>query len=495
MALPLRRPTPDESPSTAPATPPAPKPDEEQPKPKRLARAISLAIALIIWFIPPPGGLTAQAWHLFAIFASTILSVVIGAFPILTASVFAVAAAVLTGTLSADEAYDSFANPTIILIIVAFLVAHAVVKCGLGQRLGYRAISWFGKSTLGLSYTIFGVDALISPAFPSNTARSGVLYPLVFSMAEAAGATPEREDRKRLGKFLMFSGMASLTLSSALWLTAMAGNPLGAEIAKKSGVNIGFGSWLVASVVPTILAMVLVPFLLYKIIKPEVTAMPNAPADARKTLAELGPLTRDQKVVGITFLGMVVLWGLASTLHVDPTAVAFLGLGILLATSVLTPKDIAGQGDVLATFIWFASLFTLSSQLNKLGFMQFVGDRLAMRLGGLPIPLAAVILIVAYVLLHYLFVSQTAHLLALFGVFLGVGVTLGVSPPLLAFQLLFATNYFAAIAPQASSANLLFAGSGYLSQGDLYKLGAIHTAFCMLLYLVVGTGWLWLVAR
>jgi DASS family divalent anion:Na+ symporter len=275
----------------------------------------------------------------------------------------------------------------------------------------------------------------------------------------------------------------------------MAGNPLGAEIAKKSGVNIGFGSWLVASVVPTILAMVLVPFLLYKIIKPEVTAMPNAPADARKTLAELGPLTRDQKVVGITFLGMVVLWGLASTLHVDPTAVAFLGLGIMLATSVLTLKDIAGQGDVLATFIWFASLFTLSSQLNKLGFMAFVGDRLAMRLGGLPIPLAAVILIVAYVLLHYLFVSQTAHLLALFGVFLGVGVTLGVSAPLLAFQLLFATNYFAAIAPQASSANLLFAGSGYLSQGDLYKLGAIHTAFCMVLYLVVGTGWLWLVAR
>jgi len=495
MALPLRRPAADESQSTAPAKTPAPKPDEEPPRPKRLARAISLAIALIIWFIPPPGGLTPQAWHLFAIFASTILSVVVGAFPILTASVLAVAAAVLTGTLTADEAYDSFANPTIILIIVAFLVAHAVVKCGLGQRLGYRAISWFGKSTLGLSYTIFGVDALISPAFPSNTARSGVLYPLVFSMAEAAGATPEREDRRRLGKFLMFSGMASLTLSSALWLTAMAGNPLGAEIAKKSGVNIGFGSWLVAASVPTILAMVLVPFLLYKIIKPEVTAMPNAPADARKTLAELGPLTRDQKVVGITFLGMVVLWGLASTLHVDPTAVAFLGLGIMLATGVLTLGDIATQGDVLATFIWFASLFTLSSQLNKLGFMAFVGDRLAMQLGGLPIPLAAVILLVAYVLLHYLFVSQTAHLLALFGVFLGVGVKLGVSPPLLAFQLLFATNYFAAIAPQASSANLLFAGSGYLSQGDLYKLGAIHTAFCMVLYMVVGTGWLWLVAR
>ena len=81
------------------------------------------------------------------------------------------------------------------------------------------------------------------------------------------------------------------------------------------------------------------------------------------------------------------------------------------------------------------------------------------------LPAAGLILVVAYVLLHYLFVSQTAHLLALFGVFLDVGVKLGVPPAPLAFQLLFATNYFSVIAPQGSSANLLFAGSGFLSQG------------------------------
>ncbi len=493
MAVPLpRQPAGDPHPGPK-AVPDSPPP--ERPRPKRLARAIALAVALIIWFIPPPGSLSAQAWHLFAIFAATILSVVIGAFPILTASVLAVAAAVLSGTLPPDAAYAGFANPTIVLIIVAFLVARAVVKSGLGQRLGYRAISLFGKSTLGLSYSIFIVDAVISPAFPSNTARSGVLFPLAFSMAEAAGVTPERQDRQRLARFLMFSGMASLTLSSALWLTAMAGNPLGAEIAKGFGVNIGFGSWLLASSVPTILAMVLVPLLLYKIIKPEVTAMPDAPAQAKKSLAEMGPLTRDQKVVGITFLGMVVLWALSGTFHIDSTAVAFLGLGVMLATSVLTLEDISKEGDVLATFIWFASLFTLSSQLNELGFMEFVGERLVMRLGGLPVVLAAVLLVVAYVVLHYLFVSQTAHLLALFAVFLGVAAKLGASAPILAFQLLFATNYFAALAPQASSANLLFIGSGYLQPKDVYRLGAIHTAFCMVLYLVVGTAWLSLVAR
>lgn len=461
----------------------------------RIARVVSLAVALGIWFVPPPDTLSPQAWHLFAIFAATILSVVIGAFPILTASVLALAAAVLSGTLSPQAGYAGFANPTIVLIIVAFLVARAVVICGLGQRLGHRAISLFGRSTLGLSYGIIALDAVIAPAFPSNTARSGVLFPLALSVTEAAGATPEREDRRRLGRFLMFSGMMSLTLSSALWLTAMAGNPLGAEIAKQYGVEISFGSWLLAASVPTLLAMIVLPYLYYKIIRPEVTDMPNAPAEARKALAALGPMTRNQKIVGFTFLGMVILWGVASTLGIDPTAVAFLGLGVLLATGVLTLADIAREGDVLATFIWFAALFTLSDQLNQLGFMEFLGGRLVMRLGGLPAPVVGVVLLVVYVLLHYLFVSQTAHLLALFGVFLGVGVKLGVPAPLLALQLLFATNYFAAIAPQASSANLLFAGSGYFTQGELYRLGAVHTALCVLLYLVIGTPWVILVTR
>jgi divalent anion:Na+ symporter, DASS family len=102
---------------------------------------------------------------------------------------------------------------------------------------------------------------------------------------------------------------------------------------------------------------------------------------------------------------------------------------------------------------------------------------------------------VSYVALHYLFVSQTAHLLAVFGVFLDVGVRLGVAPATLAFQMLFATNYFSVIAPQGSSANLLFAGSGYMTQGEMYRIGAICTAVSLLVYVVIGVPWLWLVTR
>ncbi len=460
-----------------------------------IPRLVVLVLAIGIWIVPPPEGLTVPAWRLFAVFIAAIVSVILGALPILTASVLALAASVLSGLLTPAQAYSGFANSTILLIVIAFLVARAVVKCGLGTRLGHLVVSWFGRSTLGLSYSIFLVDALIAPAFPSNTARAGVLYPLVVGLGEAGGATPGNPACRKLGGYLMFSGMVSISLSSTLWFTAMAGNPLGAALAKNAGVDITFGSWLLAASLPTIVAMLLLPWLLQRFIKPEVSATPDAPAAASRALAALGPFSRAERIVAVTFVGMVLLWASAGFIGLDSTAIAFLGFGVLLAAGVMTSADIAKEGDVLATFIWFAVLYTLSGQLNEMGFMGFLGQRFAGALGGFgPVPVY-LILLVAYVLLHYLFVSLTAHMLALFAVFLDVGVQLGVPAAPLALMLLFATNFMSVLAPQGASSNLLFVGSGYLSQGQLYRLGALTTAISLVIYVVVGTPWLMFVAR
>ena len=105
-----------------------------QPKParsKQLAGLASLVMGPAIWYMPRPDAVAAQTWHLFAIFASTIFSVAVGASPVQTAAIIALAAAVLTGTLSPADAYAGFANPTIVFIIVAMLASRAFVKCGL----------------------------------------------------------------------------------------------------------------------------------------------------------------------------------------------------------------------------------------------------------------------------------------------------------------------------------------------------------------------------
>jgi divalent anion:Na+ symporter, DASS family len=402
---------------------------------------------------------------------------------------------VLTETITPAQAFSGFANTSVLLVVVAFVVAQAVVKSGLGKRISLFMVSHFGGSSLGLAYSIVLTDAAIAPAFPSNTARGGVLFPIVLSVAKGAGSDPEDDEKRRLGGYLMFCAMASLALSSALWLTASSTNPIGVQIVQKSGVEIGFGSWFLASSVPSLIAIALLPLLVAKLFPPRVAATPEAPKAARAELAKMGPMSRDEWITAATFAVMVTGWVLADTLKLNVTSIAFMGFGALMVAGVLTLEDIAKQGDTLATFLWLAVLFALSGQLNELGFMGYVGERLASQLGGLSWPALYVTLIALYVGLHYMFVSQSSQALALLGVFLDVGVRGGVPAPLMAYGLLFATCYFSVITPQGGSQNIIFVASGYLRQGELYRMGLLGTLVFMLIYLVIGTPWVLLVAR
>jgi DASS family divalent anion:Na+ symporter len=64
----------------------------------------------------------------------------------------------------------------------------------------------------------------------------------------------------------------------------------------------------------------------------------------------------------------------------------------------------------------------------------------------------------------------------------------------MAFALLFASSYFSVITPQGGSQNVIFVGSGYLTQRELYRLGLLVTLLFLAIYLVIGTAWILLVA-
>ena len=291
----------------------------------------------------------------------------------------------------------------------------------------------------------------------------------------------------------MFCGMASLAVSSALWMTATSANPLGVQVVREFGVTIGFGKWLVVAAVPALIALLLLPWLVARIFPPGIGRTPEAPVAARKELAALGPLKRDEWITAVIFAFMVLGWVFGDLLQLNATSVAFAGLGMLLMSKVLALTDIAEHGEALETFLWLAVLFALSGQLNELGFMGYVGQRLASYIVGLSWPMTYVILIVLYVLIHYMFVSQTSQVLALLGVFLDVGVRGGVPAQLMAFALLFASSYFSVITPQGGSQNVIFVSSGYLTQPELYRLGLFVTLFFLAVFLIIGTPWILLV--
>ncbi|NHF61197.1 DASS family sodium-coupled anion symporter [Flavobacteriaceae bacterium TP-CH-4] len=468
---------------------------EPSHSPQRLRwvkRIITLIVGTVIWYLPIPWGLSPDAWHLFAIFITAIIGVLLDALSIFTASVLALVAVVLLRVLTPEKAFSGFSESFILLILAAFLVAKGVIKSGLGRRIAFLLIRRFGKSTLNLGYCIVATDTLLGPAIPSNTARSGILYPITHALSLDTGSLPTPESRKKTGTYLMMTAISGHTISSALWFTGMAANPVGAGIAAQFGVNMNFGNWVFVASVPCIIALIAIPLVLYKLFPPENKYTPEAPEMAKNTLLEMGPMSRQEWIMGITFFGMILLWAFSPLLNINLAIIAFLGLSILILANVYTLEDIRqGAGDALETYVWFAILYMMSTALNDMGFMKTLGAQIAAQISGFNWVTVYILLTVLYVVIHYLFVSQTAQLLALYAVFLQVAVNAQVPAALMAFMLSFATNYFAVITPQASSSNVLFAGSGFLPSEDIYKQGAVITVLNTVIFLLATPWILW----
>jgi DASS family divalent anion:Na+ symporter len=127
--------------------------------------------------------------------------------------------------------------------------------------------------------------------------------------------------------------------------------------------------------------------------------------------------------------------------------------------------------------------------------MGYLGEHIAGFVDGFSPVVIYITLVVSYILIHYFFVSQTAHMLALFGVFLGVGIEAGVDGLLLSLMLLYATNFNAIITPQGSSANVIYIGSGYITPKEVYKIGGIVTLINSLIFLSIGSFWILLILK
>lgn len=74
---------------------------------------LTAGLIVVLWILPVPEGLMPEAWHLFAIFAGTILGFVLQPFPLGTVALAAITFAALTNTIKPAEALAGFINTII----------------------------------------------------------------------------------------------------------------------------------------------------------------------------------------------------------------------------------------------------------------------------------------------------------------------------------------------------------------------------------------------
>lgn len=451
---------------------------------------IPIIVGLVIWVIPPPTGVEVQAWHLLAIFVATIVGIIAKPLPMGAVAMLGIAATALTSTLTIREALSGFGNTTIWLIVIAFFVARGFNKTGLGSRIGYMFMRAFGKRTLGLSYGLIATEMILAPAIPSSTARGGgVIYPILLSVAEAYGSNPDDGTARKLGAFLTKTSFQTLIVSSAMFLTAMAANPLSVKFAAEQGVEISWGLWALAASVPGIISLIVVPLLLYKLYPPEIKETPQAVQMAKDKLKEMGKTTTQEWIMSGTFVLLLILWIFGDDIGVHSTTAALIGLSVLLLTTVLTWQDVLNERGAWDTLVWFAALVTMASFLNSLGLIPWFSETMGEMVGGISWVPAFLILSLVYFYSHYLFASNTAHISAMYAAFLVVAIAAGTPPMLAALVLAFFGNLMSSMTHYGTGPAPVFFGSGYVEMGTWWKLGLLISVVNIVIWLGIGGIW------
>lgn len=459
--------------------------------PARLVPLIMVVtVGVIIWFIPPPEGVKQEAWHLLAIFVATVVGFIAKPLPMGAVAMIGIMMTALTGTLGISDALSGFGNTVIWLVGAAFFISRAVIKTGLGARIAYYFMKLFGKKTLGLSYGLGFADLVLAPAMPSNTAREGgIIMPLIRSVAEVYDSDPTKNTEHRIGSFLMLSAFQINVITSAMFMTAMAANPLIAELAGESGVQISWGNWLLAALLPGVTSLILIPLFVYKFYGPEIKETPAAQELADEKLNEMGPITPGEWITGGVIALLLVLWVGGQAWSINATTAAFVGLAVLLITGVLTWQDMLDEKGAWDTIVWFAALVMMASQLNDLGFVPWFGETVAQKVSGLEWTTAFLILALVYFYSHYMFASQTAHISAMYAPFLAIALTVGTPPVLAALVLAFFSNLFSSLTHYANGPAPVVFGTGYVSMGAWWGMGAVVSFINIVIW--VGVGWIW----
>lgn len=251
--------------------------------------------------------------------------------------------------------------------------------------------------------------------------------------------------------------------------------------------------WFLAFLPLGVLLILTMPLLAYWFYPPEVKINDEVPKWAIAELEKLGRLTRNEILLLVFVVCALLMW-IFATSWIEPAMAALLVVVLMLWTGVLTWNDITSNKPAWNTFAWFATLVALADGLARVGFITWLGKEGGMLLQGYDPQVSAVVLLIAFFLLHYLFASTTAHTTALLPAMLTIAASIpGINMPVFCLMLCTSLGVMGIITPYGTGPSPIYYGSGYLPTKDYWRLGTIFGAIFLGSMMLIAYPWMvWL---
>lgn len=411
------------------------------------------------------------------------------AIPIPVTSLLPVVAFPLLDVAKIGDTTTPYAGSVVFLVLGGVLLGLAVQRWGLHLRIALLTVRLFGTSPSRLVLGLMVASAFIS-MWVSNTATAVIMVPIGVSILELIHSLDERPRTPRLTAAVLLGIAYGVTIGS---MATLIGQPpmalMRGYLADTHGIEIGFAQWMLVGVPFAAVMLTMTWLVLTRLVfRAEVDHIPGGLDLIKRKLAELGPLSPEERRVLSVFAAAIVAW-VVLPLVADLGAVARFALwlsnindtsvaiGAALLMFVLPASG--GRGRPLlewsatkevpwGVLLLFGGGLTLSNQFTETGLSQWIGQSVQ-GLTGLPVLVVLAAVTVIIVLLTEL-TSNTATSAAFFPIMGAIAVGLGIDPLLMTIVVTLAVS-MAFMLPVATPSNAVAFASGELRIQQMIRAG------------------------
>jgi anion transporter len=460
---------------------------------RNLGVPLAVILAAAVWFMAAPKGLSLEGQRALALFAGVFVLYLTEAIPLAVTSLMVVPAAVLMHVANVRVALDGFSSASTYLIVGAFILATAMVKTGLAERITYLILLKTGCSPARITLGVTLANIVLAFLVPSATARTALLLPMCLSILSLFGSGVRSKFAVSLLLILAFT---NATIGAGI-LTATVPNPVTVEFLAKTGRIVTYTDWLLYGFPPALLMTLLTWWFVQRIYREKHEDLQEGVDHIiREKLAAMGKTTPAEWRALSVFLLVTLLWATQKWTQFDTTVVALLGDCLLF----LPGFGVLKWGDAHKGVSWQVVLVcgggvSLGDILMRTGAAKWVAVSV-FRLLGIQGASTLLILIVVMLILQYmhvLFVGTTAMATAILPIVLAMAEAAHVNPLVLALPAGMIVGGYPLLMFYNTLPNIIVYGTGKLRVGDFPRVGVpLCGVACIVYAICAATYWRWL---
>lgn len=403
--------------------------------------------------------------------------------PIAATSLLPVVLFPISGALDIKTATTTYYSPLIMLFMGGFIIALAMERWNLHQRIALSIIKIIGTNSRKIILG-FMIATLFLSMWISNTATALMMLPIAVAIAKKLMDLQSGADNKKLEKFRRALMLSIAYAASIGGMATLIGTPTNAIFSAISlelyDREISFAEWFALGLPISIVCMLVGWIYLTRVVfKANIPNVEAAKEEVDKQLASLGKMSFEERMVLLVFALTASAWILRSFVLVkfipgiNDTIIAIGGALLLFVLPASSRSEKLMDWPTARKLPWgilllFGGGLTIAAAFQSTGLADWFGGHLST----FDQFHFALILFVAIIMVNYFteITSNVATASVLLPILASLSQSIGVHP----FGLMVGASLAASCAfmlPVATPPNAIAYSSGYLTMNNMVKAG------------------------